>query len=142
MEFENELLVHAIKAVGYRFEKSVRGSKEGFGTYKISTHTRSPNEIINHMFDLVQKTASMIIEGHFNCPAPEEISFSEECERFLKGLKELEKVVAQHEINLLVSKKLLQGPILDIGTHVGQIAMLNGLHGNKISKENFYSADV
>jgi hypothetical protein len=142
MTEKNEILNHSIKAIEYRFKKATAGSKDNFGDFKISDHTRTPNEIINHMFDLATKTKTMIREGHFNCPLPERLEFKAETKRFLSGLKELQTVIGETEIEIEISKKLLQGPILDIVTHIGQIAMLNGLNGNKISKESYYSANL
>ncbi len=138
----NEILKHSIKAIEYRFIKAIAGSKNDFGTFKISEHTRCPNEIINHMFDLAAKTSTMIKEGHFNCPPPECLDFETEVSRFVSGLHQLMEVMDIYDIKPEIGKKLLQGPILDIAAHIGQIAMLNGLHGNKIGKENYYSAEL
>jgi hypothetical protein len=137
-----EILIHSIKAIEYRFRKAIAGSENNFGHFKINEDTRSPNEIIKHMFDLATKTRTMINDGHFNCPAPENLEFKEECERFLFALEELKVAISNKEPDIGLSKKLLQGPILDIATHIGQIAMLNGLNGNKIPRESYYSADI
>ena len=139
---KNELLQHSVRAISYRFVKSTTGSKENFGNFKISEHTRSPNEIINHLSDLVTKTITMLREGHFNCPPPALLDFDGEMARFVSGLKELEAVLSEKEIDTELSKKLLQGPILDMATHTGQLAMLNGLHGNKIPRESYFSANL
>jgi hypothetical protein len=139
---DNELLAHSIKALAYRFTKAINGSTDNFGHYKISPHTRSPNEIINHMDDLVIKTIAMIQKGHFNCPPPEELDFEGERNRLVDGLQKLRTTIESTLIEDDVCKRLLQGPILDIATHIGQLAMLNGLNGNKIQKESYYSADI
>ena len=94
------------------------------------------------MFDLAAKTNTMIKEGHFNCPPPAMLGFNEECKRFLIELKKLQTSINNYEIDIEICKKLLQGPILDITTHIGQISMLNGLNDNKIPKESYYSADL
>lgn len=94
------------------------------------------------MVDLATKTNTMIKEGHFNCPPPELLDFSQECERFYFGLSELKTSINNYEIDIEICKKLLQGPILDIATHIGQIAMLNGLNDNRIPKESYYLADL
>lgn len=142
MTERSEILYHSIKAIEYRFAKATAGSKVDFGDFKISEHTRTPNEIINHMFDLATKTNTMIREGHFNCPSPKLLNFNEECKRFLSELSELKNSIGNNDIDLEICKKLLQGPLLDITTHIGQIAMLNGLNDNKIPKESYYSADL
>jgi len=137
-----ELLKHSLKAIAYRFQKAISNSKENFGEFKISPHTRTPNEIINHMYDLAVKTGTMIKEGHFNCPIPSQLSFNEEVLRFLKTIKDLEPIIEENKPGIELSKKLLQGPIMDITTHIGQLAMLNGLNGNKISKESYFDANL
>jgi hypothetical protein len=142
MKKEHQLLIHATKAIGYRFEKAVTNSKADFGEFRIAEHVRSPREIVNHMHDLATKTKTMIREGHFNCPPPTLLSFQEERDRFLAGLKELQEIIPQFDLDEQMALKLLQGPMIDMATHIGQIAMLNGLHGNKITKENYFAADL
>ncbi len=142
MHAQNEILVHVVKTIQYRFMKVLAGSKEDFGSFKISEHTRCPAEIIHHMFDLTVKTRMMIIEGHFNVPPVTLLIFSDEKERFIDELNELELVIGSNKIDIVLGLKLLQGPLSDILTHIGQVAMLNGLHGNKIPKENYYAAQI
>lgn len=132
------LLVHAIKAIQYRFVKATNASKVDFGSYKISDHARTPSEIVNHLFDLAAKTRCMITYGHFDSPLPTPLSFPEEAQRFLSGLETLACATIEEE----TGKRLLQGPVLDMATHVGQLAMLNGLHGTRVAKENYYSAHI
>ncbi|MEJ7691749.1 hypothetical protein [Daejeonella sp.] len=138
----NYMLAQAIKSIEYRFIKSTISSKEGFGEFKISPQTRTPVEIMNHMFDLARKTKTMVTEGHFNVPAVEISGFSEERERLLNEIKVLTLVISESEIDLDIAKKLLQGPVMDMATHTGQIAMLNGIHGNKIPGESFYDVEM
>jgi hypothetical protein len=142
MENHKHILIHAIKTIQYRFVKATHDSKEDFGVFKIGAHTRTPNQIINHMFDLAAKTKCMIKENHFNVPSPTLLDFSSEKERLLNELKELNLAIELYNLDLEVSKKLVQGPILDMATHIGQIAMLNGLHGNIIPKESYYNAQI
>ncbi|HLO45203.1 MAG TPA: hypothetical protein VK175_12785 [Leadbetterella sp.] len=137
-----ELLNNVLKAIKYRFEKATNGSLESFGEFRLSDQTRSPSEIVNHMFDLVNKTNSIITGGEMNTEIPVLLKFDEECHRFVVGLEKLMTALKKSQIDLSVCMKLLQGPILDITTHIGQIALLNGLNGNKIGKENYYALDL
>jgi hypothetical protein len=138
----NDLLAHAIKALAYRFIKATTGSTDSFGGYKLSPHTRSPTEILNHMYDLVVKTITMIQQGHFNCPIPEVLPFEPERVRLIDGLGELRTTIESNLIEDDVCERLLQGPILDLASHIGQLAMLNGLNGTIIQRENYYGADI
>jgi hypothetical protein len=142
MQNHKQILIHAIKTIQYRFVKATHGSKEDFGVFKIGGHTRTPNQIINHMFDLAAKTKSMIKENHFNVTPPTLLDFNNERERLLNELNDLNFAIELCDLDLELCKKLLQGPILDMATHVGQIAMLNGLHGNMIPKESYYNAQI
>jgi hypothetical protein len=142
MNKEHQLLIHTAKAIGYRFEKVVRNSKDNFGEFRIAEHVRSPREIVNHMYDLVNKTRTMICEGHFNCPPPTQLGLQEEKDRFITALKELQATIPQFQFDEKMVLKLLQGPMIDMATHIGQIAMLNGLHGNKIPGENYFAVDL
>ncbi|GAB3716741.1 hypothetical protein GCM10027592_58310 [Spirosoma flavus] len=139
---DNELLTHVVKALAYRFTKAADGSAADFGMYQVSLHSRSPNEILNHMNDLVIKTITMVQEGHFTCPPPEALDFEGERNPLLDGFEELQKMVNSSGLEAAVRKRLLQGTILDIATHIGQLVMLNGLNGNKIQKENYYEATI
>ncbi len=142
MDPNNQLLNHLIKTIQYRFMKATKGSKADFGLVKLDQHTRSPNEIIYHMCDLAVKTKCIIKDESFPTISYPLLDFTGEMNRFLDQLKELSFTVEEYTIDAVLCKKLLQGPISDIITHIGQIAMLNGLHGNKIMAESYYEADI
>lgn len=142
MKSETELFCHAVKSIRYRFNKVIGGSKDNFGYFRIADSVRTPNEIINHMYELIIKTQMMIKEGHLNCPSPPTLVFQEEARRFLSALDALQTLVTKNEIGMPVLLRLLQGPIIDVATHIGQLALLNGLNGNKILRENYYAADI
>jgi hypothetical protein len=142
MKKEIELLCHAVKAVRYRFLKVLSGSKDNFGEFRVGEHTRTPIEIINHMTDLAAKTRTMMVEGHFNCPSRSISTFDAEVKRFVTTLDELHHTALSVEVDAKIIKKLMQGPIMDMATHIGQLAMLNGLCGNKIPWENYFEAEI
>jgi hypothetical protein len=45
-------------------------------------------------------------------------------------------------LGTLTPQQLLQGPLADVMTHVGQLAMLRRLAGDPVAPENFIYADV
>lgn len=133
------LLVHSVRAIKYRFIAVTTGSKESFGEFRVSPQTRTPNEIIHHMVDLVTKTGVRIREGHFNVPEAMAVDFEEEKMRMLQGLDDLTGLLETVSLDLDLACRLLQGPLLDITTHIGQLALLNGLHGNRIPRQDYFS---
>jgi hypothetical protein len=140
MDNPNELLIHTVKTIRYRFIRATRAASAGFGDFRIGPDTRQPKEIVNHMFDLATKTISMLQHGHFSTPRPEQRNFQQEQERLLAALNALQDCLGSIRPEPMLSKKLLQGPLLDMVTHIGQLAMLNGLHGNKVPRESYFDA--
>lgn len=140
MDNQNELLIHTVKTIRYRFIRATQGASASFGEFRIGANTRLPKEIVNHMFDLVTKTISMLQHGHFGTPPPEQLNFQQEQERLLAALNDLQTGLSRLPPEPAKAKKLLQGPMLDMVTHIGQLAMLNGLHGNKVPRESYFDA--
>ena len=138
----NELLRHTLATIGYRFQKAISNSHEDFGDFKISANTRTPNEIINHLFDLLNNTKIFLTEGRFNNIAPTRLDFNSEVERFIIELNNLDNAFSKNELDINYSKRLLQGPLSDAMCHVGQVAMLSGLNGNKIHAEDYSAAAI
>jgi hypothetical protein len=62
--------------------------------------------------------------------------------RFFASLASLDAYLASSETLHAPANRLFQGPIADVLTHVGQLAMLRRLSGAPIVGENFYVADV
>ncbi len=139
---KNQLLQHAVKAIKYRLNRALGHAHDTFGGFTVNDQTRTPAEILNHMCDLSSKACMMIKEDHFNCPLPPQMDIGGEIERLNVGLEQLITDLSNHDLTIEFSERLLQGPILDMATHVGQIAMLNGLYGDKIPKENYFRADI
>ena len=139
---KNELLRHLIATIKYRFEKSVRDSKESFGEFSLGKESRSPVEILHHMYHVLNSTRVYIEEERIPSKQPEKLTFNQEIERFNQELIRTDKALDTNELPLNYSKKLLQGPFSDILTHVGQIAMLQRLNDKPISAEDFSAASI
>lgn len=142
MATSNSLLQHIIKTIRYRFVKATSYAGNDFGAFIINAHTRSPNEIINHLSDLAGKSISMLQDGHFNILPPTALEYNQEKERFLNKLYELENIISKPACNEQLAKGLLQGPLADMLTHIGQIALLSGIYGKAVPKENYYNANI
>ncbi len=138
---KNELLRHTLATIQYRFDKSVQGSKEEFGDFSLGKGSRSVKEIINHMYHVLNFTRTFLEEG-FERQVPKPLDLKKEIQRFNKELKEIDALFSVIELNMEFSKKLLQGPLSDILTHIGQIAMLRRLVDEPIPRENFSAASI
>ena len=111
-----------------------------FGNFNLGKGSRSPNEVINHMYHVLSSTRFFISEGNRKRELPEKLNLKLEIERFNQEIISIGNLLAEKELEVDFTKRLLQGPFSDILTHIGQISMLSRLYGNPIEGEDFSSA--
>ena len=138
----NEYLRHTVSTIAYRFQKSVHNTSDNFGAFRVGKSVRSPVEIINHVYQVLRSMRIFIQEERFEKSAPEVLGFQKEVDRFNDELQTLDDVLAAQELEIGYAKRLLQGPLSDILTHVGQLSMLCRLDGRPIEGEDFSSAPI
>ena len=66
----------------------------------------------------------------------------EEIKRFFDLLRNADNLLKYHEVELEIALKLIQGPLADILTHIGQIALLRRYYNKPITQENFVKAKI
>ncbi len=94
------------------------------------------------MYHVLSVTHIFILQEKYNAKAPQKLELRLEIDRFISELKKLDELFAEKELDIDYTKKLLQGPLSDILTHIGQISMLQRLNGNSIEGENFASVAI
>jgi len=139
---KNEYLRHTLATIDYRFLKSVKYRNTEFGDYTLGNESRTPKEIINHMYFVLSSTAIYIQEEKTQKEEPRKLDFELEIERFNLEMKNLDKALSENELDMNYSKRLLQGPLSDILTHIGQISMLSRLNDKPIEWEDFSSSQI
>jgi len=139
---ENEFLRHALSTIAYRFQKAVSKSESEFGYFSAGKGSRTPNEIIYHMYHVLSATRIFILEEDYNKEQPEKLDLKSEIDRLNVELKNLDNVLAEKQLDINYAKRLLQGPLSDLLTHIGQISMLSRLNGKPIVGEDFSSASI
>jgi hypothetical protein len=136
-----QLLRHSVATVAYRGAKSLRDSPAHFDTFHIGDKTRTPAQILAHMGDLFDWALSFA-QGqpawHDSTPLP----WNAELDRFFATLKKFDDYLASSETLHAPAEGLLQAPIADALTHIGQIAMLRRLAGSPVKAENYYKAEI
>jgi hypothetical protein len=135
------LLRHAVATLAYRGGKTLRGSPPGFGDFRAAPGVRTPAEILAHLGDLLEWARSQAV-GKAAWKAAPPLPWEQEVERFFAALAALDGQLAGGEQAGLPAEKLLQGPIADAFTHVGQLALLRRIAGSPVRGENFARADI
>jgi len=138
---KRELLRHALATVAYRGGKALRGAPPEFAEFKTDDVGRTPARILAHMGDLMDWALS-IAEGNqrWNNSAP--LAWDEEVKRFHTALQAFDDYLASGQPLAARPESLLQGPIADSLTHIGQIAMLRRMAGCAMKSENYYRAEI
>jgi hypothetical protein len=138
---KRELLRHAVATLAYRGNKAVRNAPAGFAEFRGCASSRSAGQILAHLGDLLDWGLS-IAEGKQIWQVSEALSWDKETARFFGALQSFDDYLASPELLHAPAEKLLQGPVADALTHVGQIAMLRRMAGGPVKGEGYFNADI
>jgi hypothetical protein len=140
MSDEIKLLRHTVATVAYRCSRAVDGAPAEFGAFRASPKTRTPCQILAHMGDLFD-WALRLADGNHEWRDSHALEWTAAAARFFETLEAFDRRLQAQE-PLQNVDGLLQGPVADALTHVGQIAMLRHLAGWKIRSENYFAANI
>jgi hypothetical protein len=135
------LLRHLTATLAYRAAKVLRDAPPGFAATTAGPATRRPVQIVAHMADLMAWGLTLS-RGENVWTAGGGDDWSAEVERFFAGLAALDHAVAAGTLPGGSIEQLIQGPLADALTHVGQLALLRGLAGAPVRPENYARAVV
>ncbi|MFL5330115.1 MAG: hypothetical protein ACJ8C4_14530 [Gemmataceae bacterium] len=134
------LLRHAVAALSYRAARACENAPPNFAEVRASESTRTAGAILCHMGDLFDWAAKLALGKHEWKPA-EPLPWEREVNRFFTTLGRFDAILAEGQL-ACSAEKLLQGPISDALTHVGQLAMLRRLAGSPMIGESYFGADI
>lgn len=135
-----DLLRHFLAAIAYRTQKALRDAPDGFAGFRAAPGVRTPHELLRHMSDVLGYARTTFTGGAWRARTLP--TFGEEIARFHEVLEDLGSMIATEDFGLATPEQLLQGPLADVMTHAGQLAMLRRLEGSPVPPENFIVADV
>jgi len=136
-----QLLRHTVATIAYRGAKAVRGTPEGFSSFTCGGGCRSAGEILAHIGDLLDWALSMADGSRqWNDSKPQ--SWNDDVRRFHSALAAFDSYLVSDKPLQASMEKLFQGPIADVLTHVGQIAVMRRLAGSPVKGENYFAADI
>jgi hypothetical protein len=139
------VLRQLVATLAYRSAKVLRDVPVGFGATTIGPSTRTPVRIVAHLGDLMA-WAVRLARGEYRWTAEGSDDWNREVKRFFDGLAALDQALASDEsLRGPVEKpvdKLIQGPLADALTHVGQLAMLRGMAGAPVRPESYARAEI
>jgi hypothetical protein len=131
---------HLTATLAYRAAKVMRDVPDGFGAASFSSAARRPVRIVAHMGDLMA-WALTLTRGDYVWKPSGSDDWDTEVQRFFDGLSALDGALAADPFNGSIAL-LIQGPLADALTHVGQLAMLRGMAGAPVRPESYARAEI
>jgi hypothetical protein len=135
------VLRHLAATLAYRAAKVLRDAPPDFARFAIDPTSRRPLQIVAHMGDLMS-WAVRLARGEYLWKAEGGDDWDAEVQRFFDGLAALDEALRGDMPDDGSMEKLIQGPLADALTHVGQLAMLRGLSGAPIRPESYARAVI
>ncbi len=137
----NHFLRHAVAALAYRAARACESAPPDFANARASGSTRSAGAILAHMADLFD-WATKLAAGVHEWKPREPQTWDGDVDRFFAALAGFDAVLAAETPLGCPAERLLQGPIADALTHVGQLAMLRRAAGSPMIGESYYKAEI
>lgn len=141
LDVKRELFRHVVATVAYRGGLAVADAPENFSMFRVNETTRTPGEILAHIGDLLEGSL-YLVKGELVYLASAPLSWEEEIARFFSTVKEFDSYLASGAPLACPMEKLIQGPIGDAITHVGQIVMLRRMAGNPVRAEAYFAVEI
>jgi hypothetical protein len=138
---ERAVLRHVVATLAYRAAKVLRDVPAEFHASAFGPTTRRPTQIVAHMGDLMAWGVSLATGG-YEWKAEGGDDWNVEVDRFFSGLAALDGALAADGPFTGSIEKLIQGPLADALTHVGQLALLRGMAGFAVRPESYARADI
>ena len=135
------MLRHLLATLAYRAAKVLRDVPAAFADFQAGPAARHPVQIVAHMGDLMS-WAVTLAHGEYVWKAEGSRDWDTEVKRFLDRLAELDQALEAGALPPGAEEKLIQGPLTDTLTHVGQLAMLRGLAGCPVRPESYARAEI
>ena len=132
---------HLTATLAYRAAKVLRDAPAEFAQAAFGSTTRRPVQILAHMADLMRWGVTMT-QGETVWKAAGSDDWGAEVDRFFDGLVALDRELAARPVSSSMLREIIQGPLADALTHVGQLALLRGMAGAPVRPENYARADI
>ena len=137
-----QMLRHFLAALAYRFQKTIKDAPEGFETFEAGHGIRTPVAIVWHMNGVLGFARNILASDDTGYNYVPEQSWQEQITLFHKTLQEIDALLSEGNYKTELLERLLQGPLADAMTHVGQLATIRRMAGAPIWGENFFAADI
>ena len=131
---------HFLASIAYRATKAIKNAPETYQDLYIGKEVRTPLGILHHITGVLTYAHSFF--EHYETTRFEMKSWNAEVDEFYSMLSKLDKSFQHKNPNGVTEEQLLQGPLSDAMTHIGQLLMLRRIANSPVPSENFVYADI
>jgi len=134
-------LRHYLGSIAYHTQKAIRDAPADYWGFVAGNRSRTPESILRHMTSVLGYARTFFLGGIYR---PEPLpTIQAEIDRFHEMLEDLSRLLdAGAPLQGITELQLLQGPLSDVMTHIGQLSLLRRIHGCPVPPENFIYADI
>lgn len=140
-DVKRELFRHLLATVAFRARVAIADAPPEFAAFKIAADVRTPAEILAHLGDLLEGTL-FLFKGEMVYLNSAPLAWQEETDRFFAAARALDAFLASGAPLAQPLEKVMQGPLADALTHIGQIILLRRAAGFPIKPEPYFTADI
>lgn len=137
----NQTLRLLLATIAYRGTRAIENGPENFPDLRLAEGSRTPREILFHIVDLLDWTG-LFARGERPKGSRQIGSWQEAVDLFYSSLRELDDLMATGSEPQVAANRLIQGPLADALTHIGQLAMLKRVAGFPVERESYAMADI
>lgn len=138
---KRELFRHLLATVVFRAGVALDDAPPEFADFKFNEGVRTPAEILAHIGDLLEGTL-FLLKGEMVYLNSAPLRWTEETERFFNAARALDAFLAAGAPLAQPLEKVMQGPLADALTHIGQIILLRRAAGSPTRPEPYFTADI
>ncbi|MCL6600961.1 MAG: hypothetical protein K6T81_19830 [Alicyclobacillus macrosporangiidus] len=138
---DTHFMRHLLATIAYRATKVIENAPEHYPAFDAGQGVRTPVEILHHVWDVLLIAYRDLCGGErVEVPVAD---WGTEVERFYDVLSRLDEAVAGGAQPQKRSwEQILQGPLSDALTHIGQLATLRRLAGAPVPPESYLRARI
>lgn len=138
---EKSLLRHYTATLAYRGNIAMEDAPAAFPSFEAGNGVMTPLQLLQHISAVLTKGYKSISDKQ--PPDLPSEDWEQAKERFFRILELMDQAFREDAAPQgLTEEQLLQGPLADAMTHIGQLATLRRLAGSPIRGGNYIRADI
>ena len=135
------VLRHLIATIAFRASRSLRDAPEGLETVRLAEGGMTARELLLHMTNVMAFALATVTGTERLRHDP--LDWQQEIDRFYALLGQVDTKLAEDAAMAPgMDLKLVQGPLADALTHVGQLHAMRRVAGGPVPSTNYIKADV